>query len=136
MGGKKDGDEKIAACVRQVIGWPLSWCCGLHKAVAISEAPAVEVTLESGDRLELSPARAANALTSRLASSNRAEAADARRALLDLMRAGANDYPIPLLSAAGADLADPRTVEALVTRLSSLVDDLEQAVDDDRSGSG
>ena len=71
---------------------------------------------------------AANALISRLTSPDDSQSATARRALLELMRAGGSDYPIELLRVAGADLEDSRTVEALVARLDSLVDRLERAV--------
>ena len=71
---------------------------------------------------------AANALISQLTSPVDGRAAKARRVLLDLMRAGSSNYPLDLLSAAGADLADPETVAALVARLDSLVDELEKAL--------
>jgi len=53
----------------------------------------------------------------------------ARQAFVNLMRFGSRDYPIDLLSLAGADLDNPHTIEVLVARLESRVDELERAVD-------
>ena len=45
------------------------------------------------------------------------------------MQSGASDYPINLLRLAGVDLDNSHTIEILVARLESLVDELERAVD-------
>ena len=70
---------------------------------------------------------AANTLIARLTSPVSSERATARRALLDLMRAGSSEYPLELLNLAGADLTNAQAIEILVARFTSLVDELEQA---------
>jgi len=72
---------------------------------------------------------AANALLPGLTSPDEADRATARRALVELMRAGSSGSPLHLLATAGADLLDPQTIEALVVRMGSLVGKLEQVVD-------
>jgi len=74
---------------------------------------------------------AANVLIPRLTSADGSARTLARQGLLDLMRAGASRYPLELLRRAGADLENPHTFEALATRLESLVDELERALDGD-----
>ena len=71
---------------------------------------------------------AANTLISQLTSPSGSERAVARQALLDLMRSGASAYPAELLKRAGVDLDNSHTIEVLVARLESLVDELERAV--------
>lgn len=71
---------------------------------------------------------AANSLIAQLESPVDTQAASARRALLNLMRSGSSGYPIELLGLAGVDLANSHTIEVLVARLDSLVDELERAV--------
>lgn len=57
----------------------------------------------------------------------------ARQALvaryLELLRAGSSAHPMALLSRAGADLADPETVRAVVRQLDGLVTQLEGELD-------
>jgi oligoendopeptidase F len=72
---------------------------------------------------------AGSALVTQLTSSSESDAAVGRQALLDLMRAGSSDYPLELLRQAGVDLGEPGTIQRLVSRLESLVAQLEQAVD-------
>jgi oligoendopeptidase F len=71
---------------------------------------------------------AANILISQLTSATEAEAAAARRALLELMSSGSSGYPLELLRAAGANPGDPGTIDVLITRLEELVDELEQTL--------
>jgi oligoendopeptidase F len=55
---------------------------------------------------------------------------DSRRAAVDryleLLRAGGSDHPIALLQRAGVDFATSEPVDAMVSTMSSLVDDLER----------
>jgi oligoendopeptidase F len=44
---------------------------------------------------------------------------------LDLLRAGSKDHPMALLKAAGVDLSQPETVDAIVSHLGGLVSRLE-----------
>jgi oligoendopeptidase F len=57
-----------------------------------------------------------------------ADRADARRRYLDLLGAGGNDHPMTLLKAAGVDLSEPSTVQAVVDQLDDLVTRLEVLV--------
>ena len=70
---------------------------------------------------------AANGLMGRLRAPGESAAVASQRALVDLMRAGASDYPLQLLRAAGAELEDRRSVEALGARLDRLVGEVERA---------
>jgi len=44
---------------------------------------------------------------------------------LDLLRAGGSDYPYDLVKAAGVDLATPAPYQAIVARMSSIMDQIE-----------
>jgi oligoendopeptidase F len=44
---------------------------------------------------------------------------------LDLLRAGASDYPYELVKAAGVDLATPAPYQALVARMNAIMDEIE-----------
>jgi oligoendopeptidase F len=57
------------------------------------------------------------------------DAAQRREALdryLDLLRSGGSDYPMRQLAGAGVDLSEPATIDAVMTRLDTLVDRLER----------
>ena len=54
--------------------------------------------------------------------------AEARVRYLDLLGAGGSDHPMELLKRAGVDLSEPSTVQAVVTRLDTLVSRLEELV--------
>jgi oligoendopeptidase F len=56
------------------------------------------------------------------------DAVDARTRYLDLLAAGGSDHPMALLQKAGADLADPNTVKAVVDQLDRLVSQLEELI--------
>lgn len=45
---------------------------------------------------------------------------------VDLLKAGGSDYPYELVKAAGADLASPAPYQALVARMNSIMDEIEQ----------
>jgi oligoendopeptidase F len=45
---------------------------------------------------------------------------------LELLKSGGKDHPMTLLQAAGVDLSQPETVQAVVTELDTLVTRLEQ----------
>ena len=68
---------------------------------------------------------AASVLASRLTEPDPTNASVARREFVELMKSGASDYPLELLRVAGADLEDPETVQILVARAATLVDELE-----------
>jgi oligoendopeptidase F len=53
---------------------------------------------------------------------------EARRRYLDLLGAGGSDHPMTLLKAAGVDLAEPSTVQAVVDQLEDLVTRLEALI--------
>src|SRR5690554_46333 len=55
--------------------------------------------------------------------------AEAVERYLNLLRAGGSDHPMELLKAAGVDLSEPSTVEAVVTQLDTLVGMLEAELD-------
>ncbi|AWV88877.1 oligoendopeptidase F [Bradymonas sediminis] len=55
--------------------------------------------------------------------------AEAVERYLNLLRAGGSDHPMELLKAAGVDLSEPSTVEAVVTQLDTLVGMLEKELD-------
>jgi oligoendopeptidase F len=50
---------------------------------------------------------------------------DALKRYLDLLRAGASDYPYDLVKAAGVDLATPAPYQAIVARMNSIMDQIE-----------
>jgi oligoendopeptidase F len=52
--------------------------------------------------------------------------AEARDRYLEMLAAGGSDHPMALLRRAGADLADPETVQAVVEQLDQLVTQLEE----------
>jgi len=54
--------------------------------------------------------------------------AAARDRYLELLASGGNDHPMTQLRKAGVDLSEPSTIQAVVDRLGTLVDRLEQLV--------
>jgi oligoendopeptidase F len=58
-----------------------------------------------------------------------AQAEDARRRFLTLLRSGGSDYPMELLRTAGIDLSQPDTVRAVVEQLDGLVTRLERELE-------
>jgi oligoendopeptidase F len=48
---------------------------------------------------------------------------------LDLLRAGGSDYPVDLLLRAGVDLGEAEPYEALMRRMSSIMDEIEEILD-------
>ncbi len=53
----------------------------------------------------------------------------ARTRYLDLLGAGGSDHPMTLLQAAGVDLSQPETVQAVIAQLDGLVSRLESEID-------
>jgi oligoendopeptidase F len=56
------------------------------------------------------------------------ERRQARARYLDLLGAGGSDHPLTLLKAAGVDLSQPETVQAVIEQLDTLVDRLDAEV--------
>jgi oligoendopeptidase F len=56
------------------------------------------------------------------------ERRQARARYLDLLGAGGSDHPMTLLKAAGVDLSQPETVQAVIAQLDTLVDRLDAEV--------
>jgi oligoendopeptidase F len=63
---------------------------------------------------------------SRLASEfTGAEGAPAPARFISLLKAGGSDYPYPLYKKAGLDMATPAPYEALVARMSRIMDQID-----------
>jgi oligoendopeptidase F len=67
-------------------------------------------------------------LAQQMTSADPALRADARHRYLELLAAGGSDHPMTLLKRAGVDLSEPSTVQAVVSRLDTLVARLEEVV--------
>ena len=67
-------------------------------------------------------------LASEMTTGSEAARAEARARYLALLASGGSDHPMTLLRNAGVDLAEPSTVQAVVTRLEGLVARLEQLI--------
>ena len=75
----------------------------------------------------------ANRWLQQLSSPVESEREAARQGLHRLLRSGASAYPLDLFRQAGVNLEDADMFQGLVTRLNTLIDQLEQAIGGDRN---
>ncbi len=69
---------------------------------------------------------AASHLVHRITTGTAKEKAAALDQYLTLLKSGGNDHPIEQLKKAGVDMTNPEVIKSVVTRLNTLVDDLEK----------
>lgn len=73
---------------------------------------------------------AASLIHERMTTGDEGSRQETVRDYLQLLRSGGNDHPVAQLAAAGVDFATPAPYEALVTKVSGLVDELETTLED------